>query len=218
MKKSFPYVLGKILCGQYLMSKTKNIKTRFDGYLPVVIDIETTGVDHQKNGLLELAVILLDYNDEGLLVTTKSDHWHITPFEGAVIDPEALKITGIDPEHPFRFAIDEHKALTELCNFVQTAVKQHACRRAVLVGHNAHFDLNFILSAIKRCKIKNNPFHAFTCLDTATLGGLAFKKTVLAKALKVAGIKFDKDAAHSALYDTEKTAELFCKIINEFDA
>ena len=200
------------------MSKIKNIKTRFDGYLPVVIDIETTGVDHRKNGLLELAVILVDYDKDGLLTPTESDHWHIMPYKGAIIDPEALKITGIDPEHPFRLAIDEAKALTELCSFVQTAVKKYACRRAVLVGHNAHFDLNFILSAIKRCDIKKNPFHAFTCIDTATLGGLAFKKTVLAKALKEAGIKFDKDAAHSALYDTQKTAELFCKIVNEFDA
>lgn len=191
------------------------MKKRFDGYLPVVIDVETTGVDFTKNGLLELAVVIVAYNDLGELQPIKSDHWHIKPHKGAIINPEALAINGIDPEHPFRFAIDESQALEELCEFVTTQVKHYECRRAVLVGHNAHFDLNFIITAIKRCHIKNNPFHAFTCFDTATLGGLVYGKTVLAKILRTANITFDKELAHSAAYDTEKTAELFCKIINK---
>ena len=193
------------------------IKERFDGYLPVVIDVETTGVDCLKNGLLELALILVDYGDNGKLGPIQSDHWHVIPFKGAVINPDAMAVNGIDPEHPFRFAVDEEVALTECCRVIAEAVKKFGCRRAVLVGHNAHFDLNFIMAAMRRCKIKNNPFHSFTCFDTATLGGLVYGKTVLAKALKKAGITFDKNEAHSAVYDTEKTAELFCKIINAQD-
>ncbi len=195
--------------------KTKKIKNRFDGFLPIVVDIETTGVDHQRHGLLEIAAILVNYNDEDQLVPTEQDFWHINPFENAVIDPKAMAINQIDHTHPFRLAKDEQDALIDFFAFIKKAVKENKCRRAVLVGHNAHFDLNFILAAAKRCRITDIPLHAFTCIDTATLGGIFYGKTVLAKALKVAKIEFNKEEAHSAVYDAEKTAELFCKIVNE---
>lgn len=196
----------------------KKIKNRFDGFLPVVIDVETTGVDLNKHGILEIAAVLVNYDENNKLVLGAKELWHIEPFANAVIDPKAMAVNQIDHTHPFRFAKEESVALTELFNFIAEAVKATQCRRAILVGHNAHFDLNFILTAAKRCDIPKVPLHAFTCLDTATLGGLAYGKTVLAKAIRQAGIEFDKKAAHSALYDAEKTAELFCQIVNEADA
>ena len=196
-------------------TSNKKIKFRFDGFLPIVVDLETTGVDLTKHGLLELAAVLVDYNEQGVLVPTEKDFWHIEPFADAVIDPKAMAINRIDHTHPFRFAKSEADALTEFFHFVEKAVKNTGCRRAVLVAHNAHFDLNFIMAAAKRCHFSNLPIHSFTCMDTATLGGVIYGKTVLAKALKKAGIEFNKDEAHSAVYDAEKTAELFCKIVNE---
>lgn len=190
------------------------IKKRFDGYLPIVIDIETSGVDCQKNALLEIAAVQLDYNDAGVMIPVENFACHVTPFEGARLDEAALKITGIDPFHPFRFDVSEQDALTQLFNFVTKALDNTGCRRAVLVGHNAHFDLSFILAASKRCKIKNTPFHAFTVFDTATLAGLTLGKTVLAKALRAAKLGFNVNEAHSAIYDAQKTAELFCFIVN----
>ena len=191
------------------------MRKRFDGYLPIVIDIETSGVDYQKNAILEIAAIKLDYNDAQLLVPTGDFACHVTPFEGARLDEAALKITGIDPFHPFRFDITEQDALTQLFEFTETALKETRCRRAVLVGHNAHFDLSFILAAVKRCKMKQTPFHAFTVFDTATLSGLVFGKTVLAKALRAAKLGFDVNEAHSAIYDAKQTAALFCFIVNQ---
>ncbi len=195
----------------------KNIKSRFDGYLPVVLDVETTGTDSKKHALLEIAAMLLDFNGAGELTPQESFACHVEVFEGAVIDQEALEVNHIDPYHPFRFAIPEKQALTQLFSFVSDALKKYGCRRAILVGHNAHFDLGFIQAAGKRCKLSANPFHSFTVFDTATLAAVAYGKSVLAKALKVAGIKFDKNQAHSAIYDTEKTAELFCMIVNQFN-
>jgi ribonuclease T len=195
----------------------KKIKSRFDGYLPVVIDVETTGVDLNKHGLLEIAAVLVDYDEKKQLVPADRDLWHLEPYKGAAIDPKAMAVNQIDHTHPFRFAKTEDEALKEFFAFISKAVKATQCRRAILVGHNAHFDLNFIHTAAKRCNIKETPLHAFTCLDTATLGGLMYGKTVLAKALKKANIEFDKKAAHSALYDAEKTAELFCKIVNNIE-
>ena len=193
----------------------KKIKNRFDGFLPVVIDVETTGVDLNKHGILEIAAVLVDYNESNQLTPGNSELWHIEPFDDAEIDPKAMAVNQIDHTHPFRFAKQETEALNELFSFITKAVRATNCRRAILVGHNAHFDLNFIIAAAKRCNITKIPLHAFSCLDTATLGGLAYGKTVLAKAIRKAGIEFDKSAAHSALYDAEKTAELFCRIVNE---
>ncbi|HLD84282.1 MAG TPA: ribonuclease T [Coxiellaceae bacterium] len=192
------------------------IKKRFDGYLPIVVDIETSGVDYQKNAILEIAAVSLDFNDDHKMIPVGEFACHVTPFEGARLDEAALEITGIDPFHPFRFDISEHDALTQLFHFVSQALGHTGCRRAVLVGHNAHFDLSFILSAVKRCKIKKTPFHAFTVFDTATLSGLVLGKTVLAKALRAAKLGFNQDEAHSAIYDAKQTAELFCYIVNRY--
>ena len=193
---------------------TPPFNKRFDGYIPIVIDVETSGVDPKKNALLEIAAVSLEQNEETGFQPGKTFTCHVLPFEDAVLDPKALEITKIQPFHPFRFAIEERSALEKLFEFTKNIVKNHNGRRAILVGHNAHFDLSFIQAAMKRCHIKESPFHAFTCFDTATLSGLMYGKTILAKALQTANIPFDKEKAHSAIYDAEKTAELFCQILN----
>jgi ribonuclease T len=195
-----------------------SMKKRFDGYLPIVIDIETSGVDYQKNAILEIAAITLAYDDNNRLKPADEFACHVTPFDGARLDDAALKITGIDPFHPFRFDISEEEALTQLFHFVNRALNTTQCRRALLTGHNAHFDLSFILAAAKRSKFKQTPFHSFTVFDTATLSGLVFGKTVLAKALYAAKLGFNKDEAHSAIYDARQTAALFCHIVNKVGA
>ena len=96
-------------------------------------------------------------------------------------------------------------------------IRDTDCTRAVLVGHNAWFDLGFLNAAITRAGIKRNPFHPFSCFDTATLAGLAYGQTVLARAVKASGASWDGREAHSAIYDAEKTAELFCNIVNRWD-
>ncbi len=193
------------------------MRNRFDGYLPVVIDVETSGVDAAKNALLEIAAVAVKYTDDGAIIPY-AEHFssHINPFEGSVFDEKAMEITGIRPYHPFRtaLAVAEEQSLAELFAYISSALKEQKCRRALLVGHNAHFDLGFIRAAMARCKLTKSPLHAFTVMDTATLAGAFYGKTVLAKAIKCAAIEFDSNEAHSAVYDTLKTAELFCKIIN----
>lgn len=193
------------------------IKDRFRGFLPVVVDVETSGVDPNTNALLEMCVVLLDMDNKGRFIQTETFFEHILPFENAVLDPESLAFNGIDPYQPLRYAVDEKIALQRLFASITKALKKSRCQRAVLVGHNAWFDLLFVKQAIKRTGLKS-PFHAFTCFDTATLSGLLYGQTVLAKAVKSAGISFDMNEAHSAIYDAEKTAQLFCKIVNTCQA
>ncbi|HAT6978807.1 TPA: ribonuclease T [Legionella pneumophila] len=194
---------------------SNTIKNRFRGFLPVVVDIETAGIDPQKNALLEMCIVLLDMDEQGLLKRESSYFEHILPFPGAELDQKSLEFNQIDPYQPLRFAVDEQTALERLFKPIHDLLKKTRCQRAVLVGHNAWFDLLFIKAAVKRTRIKS-PFHAFTCFDTATLAGLIFGETVLAKAAQAAGLHFDSQEAHSAIYDAEKTADLFCLMINKW--
>ncbi|WBV65867.1 ribonuclease T [Legionella pneumophila] len=194
---------------------SNTIKNRFRGFLPVVVDVETAGIDPQKNALLEMCIVLLDMDEQGLLKKDSSYFEHILPFPGAELDQKSLEFNQINPYQPLRFAVDEQTALERLFKPIHDLLKKTRCQRAVLVGHNAWFDLLFIKAAIKRTGIKS-PFHAFTCFDTATLAGLIFGETVLAKAAQAAGLHFDSQEAHSAIYDAEKTADLFCLMINKW--
>ncbi|WP_395374773.1 ribonuclease T [Marinicella sp. W31] len=190
------------------------IKDRFRGFLPVVVDVETGGFNNQTDALLEIAAVVVDMDETGLLVPGDSVNAYVEPFEGANIDPKALEVTGIDLNHPLRQALNENAALGRIFTPIRKRIKETGCTRAILVGHNAHFDLGFVHAAAERAGIKRNPFHPFSCFDTVSLSALAFGQTVLARAIKEAQIEWDGEQAHSALYDTEKTAELFCHIYN----
>jgi ribonuclease T len=187
---------------------------RFRGFLPVVIDVETGGFHSSTDALLEIAAVLIDIGPDGVLKRGATHSFHVKPFEGARLDPAALAITGIDPFHPLRPALPEKDALGRVFREIRHAVHAYSCRRAILVGHNAAFDLGFLNAAVARADVKRNPFHPFSCFDTATLAGAALGQTVLAKALAVAGLQWDPSSAHSASYDAEKTADVFCVICN----
>jgi len=191
---------------------------RFRGFLPVIVDVETGGFNAETDALLELAAVTVQINAEGKLVPQATYSCHVEPFPGANLDPRALEFTGIDPYHPFRFAVAEHVALERVFAPIREQVKLHGCSRAILVGHNPFFDLGFIKAAVARTNNKKNPFHSFSTFDTATLSALAFGQTVLARAALAAGIEWDHARAHSAVYDAERTAELFCAIVNKWDA
>jgi ribonuclease T len=189
---------------------------RFRGFLPVVVDVETGGFIASTDAILEVAATTLRMDEEGIIGVHRTYDFHVAPFEGANIEQSALDFTGIDPYHPFREAVPESEALADMFRVVRKEIKDQGCTRAILVGHNAHFDAGFINAAVERCSIKRNPFHPFSHFDTATLSGLAFGQTVLAKACAEAGIAFDNNEAHSAAYDAERTAELFCEIVNRW--
>ncbi len=189
---------------------------RFRGFLPVVVDVETGGFNSVTDALLEVAVVLLVIDADGYLRRDETIRYHVKPFAGANMEPASLAVNGIDPHHPLRPAIDERDALQRVFREVRRSVREQRCSRAVLVGHNAHFDLGFMNQAVARTAIKRNPFHPFSCFDTATLCGVAFGQTVLARAVVASGLEWDESQAHSASYDAEMTANLFCEVVNRF--
>lgn len=191
------------------------IRKRFRGFLPVVVDVETSGFDPKKNAILEIALIPI-LLDNGIFVESDPLHFHITPFKGAAMDEKALEFNQIQPDHPFRFAEEEYEVLQQINIKINKILKDNNCTKAILIGHNSHFDLHFLNAAYDRNNIRSS-FHSFSSFDTATLAALAYGETVLAKAMQKAKIRFNPDEAHSALYDTKKTAELFCKIMNSYN-
>lgn len=204
---------------QYIEDISKSnhpMSQRFRGYLPVVIDVETGGFNAATDALLEIAAITISMDENGLLYPEHNYFYRVEPFEGANIEASALEFTGIKLNHPLRAAVTEDVALTEIFRGVRKSLKANGCKRAILVGHNSSFDLSFLNAAIVRTDVKRNPFHPFSSFDTATLAGLAYGQTVLARACEAARIDFDQKEAHSARYDTEKTAELFCNIVNRW--
>lgn len=192
------------------------IRDRFRGFLPVVMDIETGGFNCDTDAMLEIAACVIRMDQDGKLFVHDTLSFNVDPFEGANLEPAALEFTGIDPESPLRNAVPEHIALGELFSSVRQEIRLQGCNRAVLVAHNAHFDAGFLNAAVARCDIKRSPFHPFSYFDTASLAGLAVGHTVLAKACQLAGIEFNNSEAHSALYDAQKTADLFCYIVNQW--
>ncbi|MEM9402877.1 MAG: ribonuclease T [Pseudomonadota bacterium] len=189
---------------------------RFRGFLPVVVDVETGGFNAQTDALLEIAAVFVDFRDDGQLFRGDTLRYHVKPFEGANMEPASLAVNGIDPDHPLRPAIDERDALQRVFREVRREIRDNKCTRAVLVGHNSSFDLGFLNKAVERSQIKRNPFHPFSSFDTATLCGVAFGQTVLSRAAKAAGYKWSEESAHSAAYDAEMTADIFCDIVNRF--
>ncbi len=192
------------------------ISDRFRGFLPVVLDVETSGFNPATNAILEIAICIIQMDDFGRVIIGESIDAHVEPFEGAVIDPRSLEFTGIDLKDPERNPLAEKEALRRIFQPVRLEVRKTGCQRAILVGHNPAFDLAFINASIERTRLKRSPFHPFSSFDTATLGGLAFGQTVLSRAVQAAGLEWNEAEAHSAVYDTFKTAELFCAVINQW--
>lgn len=189
---------------------------RFRGFMPVVVDVETGGFDARKDALLEVAAATLKMDDNGIIQIDEQICRHILPFEGSNMDPKSMEVNGIDPYNPFRMAVDEPQAMNDIFKFIRASLKKNQCKRAIMVGHNTPMDLNFVNAAAERCKISRNPFHPFSTFDTVSFAGLAYGQTVLSRAVQAAGIEWDSSQAHSASYDTLKTAELFCNIVNRW--
>lgn len=198
------------------MTNAFAMSQRFRGFLPVVVDVETGGFNCRTDALLEIAAVMVESHEDGTLTRGQTVRFHVKPFPGANLEPASLAVNGIDPDHPLRLAIDEREALKNVFGEVRRAVKDAGCSRAILVGHNAAFDLGFVNEAIERTGIKRSPFHPFSSFDTATLCGVAYGQTVLSRAVQAAGMPWDESSAHSAAYDAEITADVFCDIVNRF--
>ncbi|CAL4320754.1 Ribonuclease T [Buchnera aphidicola (Protaphis terricola)] len=199
-----------------ITQKFNLLNSRFRSFYPVVIDIETAGFNPKTDAVLEIALITLKMDKLGWLHKENTFHFHIEPFKGSTINSDAIAFNKIDPFNPLRGAISEKLAIKSILETVENGIKIEGCSKGIIVAHNASFDHNFLMAAIQRVQTKQNPFHPFVTFDTAALSGLVVGETVLAKACKAIGLTFDNNQAHSALYDSLQTANLFCELVNRW--
>ena len=190
------------------------MNARFRGYLPVVLDLETGGFDRNVHAVLEIAALTLDFADDCLVVANRH-RWLVAPHPETTVEAASLRVTGIDLEDPQREAVAEGEAIRELFKLVRAEIKRQRCQRAIVAAHNAHFDHGFLHAAAQRNGVKRSPFHPFSVIDTVGLAAVAYGHTVLGEACNRAGIGHDTERAHSAAYDAEVTAKLFCAVVND---
>ena len=118
-------------------ASASGIASRFRGFLPVIIDVETGGFNSATDALLEIAAVLVRLDAGGDLELAERHRYLVKPFPGSRLDPASLQVTGIDPFHPLRPAIDEAEALQRVFQEVRKELKAQNCTRAILVGHNS---------------------------------------------------------------------------------
>jgi DNA polymerase III subunit epsilon len=104
------------------------------------VDVETTGVDPTKHGIIQLAA-LMDIGGE--IVDTFNMKFQ--PHEGAEINPDALKVTNTDPEELKTRILTSYDGYWEFLQFLDKHISKYdKTDKAYPAGYNVQFDLQFI--------------------------------------------------------------------------
>ncbi len=159
----------------------------------VVFDIETTGFSPVNNRIIEIGAV-------------KVEKGKITDRFSSFVNPdvpipfEIEKLTGINDSMVMDAPFIE-QVLPEFLAF---------CGGAVLVAHNASFDMGFIKENARR----QNMAREFTYVDTVGIARILLPhqaKHTLDAVAKTLGISLENH--HRAVEDAEATAEIFVKFI-----
>lgn len=189
----------KVIYGMeaYLVDDLKEIVTGDKGQdfnsVFVVFDIETTGFSPVNNRIIEIGAVKVE---SGEIV----DRYSAFVNPDVPIPFEIEKLTGINDEMvmdaPFIEAV-----LPEFLEF---------CQEAVLVAHNASFDMSFLMENAERLGIQKE----FTYVDTVGIARILLPhqaKHTLDAVAKTLGVSLENH--HRAVDDAEATAEIFVKFL-----
>ncbi len=182
----------------YLVDDLKEIVTNDKGQSLsdtfVVFDIETTGFSPVTNRIIEIGAVKVE--------------------DGQITDRFS---TFVNPEVPIPFEIEKLTSINDSMVMDAETIEVVLPRfldfvgNAVLVAHNANFDVSFIRENAERQQIPVN----FTYVDTVGIarmlltGQAKYTLDAVAKTLKIS-----LENHHRAVDDAECTAEIFMKFIN----
>ncbi len=159
----------------------------------VVFDLETTGFSPIKDKIIEIGAVKVE---NGVI----RDHYSTFVNPGVPIPFQITQLTSITDQMVMG-SPDIETVLPEFLEFVGDAV---------LVAHNASFDVGFIEQNCRYQDIEPD----FTSVDTVALARFLlptlskFKLNVVAKALNIS-----QEHHHRAVDDARVTAEIFVKFI-----
>lgn len=159
----------------------------------VVFDIETTGFSPVNNRIIEIGAVKV--------------------AKGEIVDRFS---TFVNPDVPIPFEIEKLTSINDGmvmdAPFIEQVLPEFLafCGDAVLVAHNASFDMSFIKENALRQKIKKK----FTYVDTVGIARILLPhqaKHTLDAVAKTMGVSLENH--HRAVDDAEATAEIFIKFI-----
>ncbi len=184
-------------CEIYLVDDTNEIATGdttkgLQGEY-VVFDIETTGFSPVKNRIIEIGAVKVAGGEIVGRFSTFVNPQTPIPFE-------IEKLTGIHDD----MVMDAPVIETVLPDFLAF------CDGAVLVAHNANFDMSFIKENARRLGMEKQ----FTYVDTVGIARMLLPnqaKHTLDAVAKTLGILLENH--HRAVDDAQATAEIFVKFI-----
>jgi DNA polymerase-3 subunit epsilon len=179
------------------------------------VDLETCGLDSVKNGIVEIGMIIETPRSH------KEHHFFLRPFPKDVVDLKALEINRMTKEEIAKFS-DPVAVYREISTILSLYVnKYNRADKFIFIGYNAVFDYDFMRAFFNKCGDKYfGSFVHYPPLDVMQLALLKLVKTrhempnfKLGTVASECGIVINEEEAHGAMYDIQKTRELFYKLM-----
>lgn len=175
------------------------------------IDLETTGTDPDRHGIVQIAgQIRVGDKEEKFKIRARA-------FKDDVIDADAIAANGLNPQE----GCNPHTAYAELIGVLSRYVDKFNKRdKFFFIGFNAKFDNEFLRKFFEKCGDKFfGSWFWFPYIDLMTISLVpllsrrpGMENFKLATVCRTLGVPFDLEKAHDAEYDIQKTAELFDKL------
>lgn len=169
----------------------------------VVIDTETTGLDYEYNNLIEVCAIHYS-NGEPMrsfssLIQPPLSHsydYEADEWKDEYVDEYITELTGITNEM-LENAPSAEQVIPEFLEFIGDAL---------LIGHNVHFDINFLYDAAKACgRVLTNDFIDTLRISRKVLPDLKHHRLSDITAY----YNIENDRAHRAESDCKATAQCY---------
>ena len=175
----------------------------------IAVDVETSGINPRENALLSIGAVDMANPDNRFYIECR-------PFEGAVIEDEALQVNGFTREQIEGQSLSECEAVKEFVAWVKAV----GIDKPLMCGQNVTFDRDFIRHACERCEMRS-PFnyrvvdiHSVAWYYITMNGSRPPKNLSLNRILEMTGAGREPDP-HNALTGAMCAAEVISRMLTK---